>query len=62
MFSMEQPKYAPTMSNLQYLKEHFDFMITYNQDNTYPGIYIYIYIYILLYIPLNIEIYFCLYD
>ena len=33
---MEQPKYAPTLTNYGYLNQHFDFMITYNLANTYP--------------------------
>lgn len=34
---MEQPKYAPVLSNLKYLSTHMDLMITYSQESVYPG-------------------------
>ena len=37
MLSMEQPKYARFLSDLQYLKRHFDLLATYSQADFYPG-------------------------
>jgi hypothetical protein len=35
LMSMEQPKYAPVLLNIPFLKEHFDLMLTYELGKVY---------------------------
>ena len=35
LMSMEQPKYAPVLLNVPFLKQHFDLMLTYELGKTY---------------------------
>ena len=37
MISMEQPKYAHVLANLDYLRNNFDLMVTYVLSDEYPG-------------------------
>lgn len=37
MVSMEQPKYAPILGNLQYLTGNIDLLMTYSLSNVYPN-------------------------
>eukprot|EP01032_Pedospumella_encystans_P015845 gene15845-18102_t len=37
MISMEQPKYAPVLSNFNYLNSNIDLLLTYSLSDTYPG-------------------------
>jgi hypothetical protein len=37
LVSTEQPKYAGVLSNTKYLESHFDLMVTYSLQETYPG-------------------------
>ncbi len=37
MVSMEQPKYAPVLTDLRYLSANMDLLITYSLSAVYPG-------------------------
>lgn len=37
MISMEQPKYAHVLANLDYLRKNVDLMLTYSLSEVYPG-------------------------
>jgi len=37
MISMEQPKYAHVLANLDYLRANVDLMVTYSLADVYPG-------------------------
>lgn len=37
MISMEQPLYAPTLRDTQYLNSNFDLMVTYSFASYFPG-------------------------